>query len=204
MDDRFNTLAGWALGAGIVALGCTLLAGEYYHHEHVEKGGYHVEEAEAGGGGGAAAAAPIDWSKADVAKGEEAFKQCTQCHTINAGGANGQGPNLYGVLGRAKASVAGFGYSDDLKGIGGAWSFEDMDAWIRNPRKVAKGTRMSFGGMADNVKRASLIAYINAQGSNKPLPAAAAAPAAAEAAPAADAAAAATPAAANAAAPAAK
>ncbi len=180
MDDRFNTLAGWALAAGIVALGTTLLAKEYFHHEPVEKGGYHVEEAEAGGGGAAAAAA-IDWATADVAKGEEAFKQCTQCHTINAGGANGQGPNLFGVLGRTKASAAGFAYSDDLKALGGEWTFEALDAWIRAPRKVAKGTKMSFGGMADNVKRASLIAYINAQGSNKPLPVTVATPAAAPA-----------------------
>jgi cytochrome c len=195
MENRFNTIAGWTLAALGTAVGLSLVSGEYFKAEPIEKGGYPVASAEPTGGG-TAAVVPIDWTKADVAKGEETFKQCAACHSIVAGGANGTGPALHGVLGRAKGSVAGFTYSDGLKAKGGAWTFEDLDAWLLNPRKYVEGTKMTYAGIADNDKRASVIAYLNSQGANLPLPANA--PAAAPA----DAAAAAAPAAANAAAPA--
>jgi cytochrome c len=198
MADNFNTIAGWALAAGIVALGSTLVASEFFHHEPVEKSGYAV--ADAGGAGDApAGAAPIDWSKVDAAKGAETFSQCKACHSIEAGGANGTGPNIHGMLGKAKAGVAGFGYSDALKAKGGSWTFEDMDSWLKSPRKFVDGTKMTYAGLSDPEKRGNLIAYLNTQGSNLPLPAGpAAAPEAA-----AEASAAAAPVA-NAAAPAAK
>ena len=34
------------------------------------------------------------------------------------------GPPLYGVVGRAKGSVAGFAYSDGMKAKGGTWTYE--------------------------------------------------------------------------------
>jgi cytochrome c len=185
MGDRFNTIAGWVLAAAMAAVGFTLVSGEYFKSEPVEKGGYPVASAEPSGGG-TAVVTPIDWTKADVAKGEETFKQCAACHSIVAGGANGTGPALHGVLGRAKGSVAGFAYSDGLKAKGGNWTFEDLDAWLHSPRKYVEGTKMTYAGIPDNDKRASVIAYLNSQGSNLPLPANA--PAAAPAAPAADAA----------------
>lgn len=169
MEDRFNTISGWALGAGIAALGLYLLSAEYFHHEPVE-GGYVVASAE-GAGDSAAAVAPIDWTKADVAKGAEVFKQCQACHNVTAGGANGTGPALHGIVGKPKAAVAGFAYSDALKGKGGSWTFEDMDAWLLSPRKFAAGTKMTYAGLSDNDKRASVIAYLNSMGSNLPLPA---------------------------------
>lgn len=180
MDDRFNTIAGWALGAGIVALGSALLTGEIYKQHPVHEGGYPVAEAEGSGGGGAAAAKPIDWAATDVAKGAEMFKQCAACHTNTQGGANGTGPNLYGILGHPKAGHAGFAYSDALKAKGGTWTFEDMDKWLLSPRKYADGTKMTYAGIGDPVKRGNVIAYLNSLGSNQPLPANA--PVAAEAA----------------------
>ena len=179
MSDNFNTIAGWTLAAGIVALGSSLVVGQMFHHEPVTKDGYEIAGAEGGDAGGGGDK-PIDWTKADPAKGEKVFAQCKACHTIEAGGANGTGPNLHGILGKAKAAVGGYTqYSDALKGKGGSWSFEDMDAWLKSPKKFADGTKMTFAGISNAEKRADLIAYINAQGSNLPLPANAA-PAAAE------------------------
>jgi cytochrome c len=171
MEDRFNTIAGWALGAGIVALGGALLSSEIFKHHPVEKGGYAVAEAETSGGGGAAAPKPIDWATADVTKGEEIFKQCIACHSIDQGGANGTGPNLWGTMGMKKAFHAGYTYSDALKTKAGTWTFETMDAWLLSPKKYAPGTKMTYAGISDPVKRASVIAYINSKGSNLPLPA---------------------------------
>lgn len=181
MDDRFNTIAGWALAGGVAALGLSIASGMIFHSERPEKMGYAIEGVEAAGeGGGAAAAEPIAvrLAAADPAKGAEGFKQCTACHTINQGGASGIGPNLYAVVGKPHGHVAGFAYSDALKAVPGNWTFEALDAWLASPRKYAPGTKMTFAGIADPQARANVIAYLNSQGSNLPLPAAPAAGAA--------------------------
>jgi cytochrome c len=196
MDDRSNTIAGWVLAGGIAALGFTIASGMYFHGEAPEAGkqGYAIQGVESGEGGGAAAV-PIATllATADAAKGEAVFKKCTACHTIAQGGANGIGPNLWAALGKPHGHVAGFAYSDALKGVPGNWDWEGMDKWLANPKKYAPGTKMTFAGLGNPEERANLLVYLNAQGSNLPLPAAPAADAApaavaAAAAPAADAA----------------
>ncbi len=172
MDDGSNTLAGWTLFGGIIALGATIVTGEYFHHEAVEKGGYEVADSAPTEGGGAVAAKPTDFSKGDATKGAEVFKKCASCHTITPGGANGQGPNLHGVMGRAKASVAGFAYSADLTKLGGAWDWDSLDHWLLSPKKMAAATKMSFAGLSKPEDRADLIVYLNSQGGGKPIPAA--------------------------------
>ena len=186
MDDRSNTIAGWVLAGGIVALGLSIVSGMYFHAEAPEKEGFAVA-AEAGGEAGGAAAVPIATllATADIAKGEAAFKKCAACHTIAPGGANGIGPNLWASMGKPHGHVAGFSYSDALKSVPGNWDFEGMDKWLANPKKYAPGTKMTFAGLGNPEERANLIAYLNAQGSNLPLPPP---PAADAAAPAADAA----------------
>jgi len=203
MDDRSNTIAGWVLAGGIVALGLSIVSGMYFHGEAPEKEGFAVA-AEAGGEAGGAAAVPIATllASADVAKGEAVFKKCAACHTIAQGGPNGIGPNLWAALGKPHGHVAGFSYSDALKSVPGNWDFEGMDKWLANPKKYAPGTKMTFAGLGNPEERANLIAYLNAQGSNLPLPTPPAADAAAPAADAATVEAAAAPAA-DAAAPAA-
>ena len=186
MDDRSNTIAGWVLAGGIVALGLSIVSGMYFHAEAPEKEGFAVA-AEAGGEAGGAAAVPIATllATADIAKGEAAFKKCAACHTIAQGGPNGIGPNLWASMGKPHGHVAGFSYSDALKNVPGNWDFEGMDKWLANPKKYAPGTKMTFAGLGNPEERANLIAYLNAQGSNLPLPPP---PAADAAAPAADAA----------------
>lgn len=184
MNDRFNTVAGWALAGGIAALGLSIVSGMVFHSERPEKMGYAIEGVEtAGEGGGAGAVEPIAnrLAVADVAKGEQMFKQCTACHTINQGGASGIGPNLYASVGKAHGHVPGFAYSDALKSVPGNWTFDALDAWLTSPRKYAPGTKMTFAGIANPQDRANLIAYLNTQGSNLPLPAAEAPAADAEA-----------------------
>lgn len=189
MDDRSNTIAGWVLAGGIVALGLSIASGMYFKGEAPEKEGFAVV-AEAVGEAGGAAAVPIATllATADVAKGEAVFKKCTACHTIAQGGPNGIGPNLWAAMGKPHGHVAGFAYSDALKSIPGNWDWEGMDKWLANPKKYAPGTKMTFAGLGNPEERANLILYLNSQGSNLPLPAppaadaAAAAPAAADAA----------------------
>ena len=173
MDDRTNTIAGWVLAACAGALGLSIASGMYFHAERPEKMGYPIEGVVEEGAGGGAAEVPIATllAAADPAKGAEVFKKCAACHTINAGGPNGIGPNLHGTLGKGVAAGQ-FAYSDALKAVGGNWDFDKMNAWLTSPRKFAPGTKMTFAGLGDPKERADVIAYLNAQGSNLPLPAA--------------------------------
>jgi cytochrome c len=199
MDNRTNTIAGWVLGACGVALGLSIVGGMVFQPHHLEKMGYPIEGVAEEGAEGGAAAVPIAslMATADPAKGAEVFKKCAACHTINQGGPNGVGPNLYATLGEGIAQgKGGFAFSDALKAKGGKWDFDAMNAWLTSPRAFASGTKMTFAGLGNPQDRANVIAYLNQQGSNLPLPAAPAAGAAAAPAEGADANAAA-PAAAN-------
>jgi cytochrome c len=178
MDDRTNTIAGWVLAACAGALGLSIVSGMYFKPHHPEKEGFPLESADGPDTGGAAAEVPIATllASADAAKGAEVFKKCAACHTINQGGANGIGPNLWGTMGEPIGQgKGGFAFSDALKGVGGTWDFDKMSAWLANPRKFAAGTKMTFAGLSNPQDRANLLVYLNSQGSNLPLPAAPAA-----------------------------
>ena len=175
MDDRTNTISMMVLGATIVALGTTIVFGEVFSAERPEKMGYPIEGVvEEGEGGAAEAEKPIAFylASADVAKGENVFKKCTACHSIEAGGAAGIGPNIHGIMGQPIAKRAGFAYSGALSGKGGAWDWDAMNAWLLAPKKFASGTKMTFAGLSSPEDRANVLAYLNAQGSNLPIPAA--------------------------------
>ncbi len=111
-------------------------------------------------------------ANADVAKGEKTFKKCTACHSINEGGANKVGPNLFGVLDSDIAGHDGFSYSADLAAIEGNWTYDALDAFLTKPKDFAAGTKMSFAGIKKDTDRASLILYLRSQGdAEAPLPA---------------------------------
>jgi cytochrome c len=183
MDDRFNTIAGWALFSGIVGWGLSSVSAHYFEADKThrpEKMGYEIEGVASSAGGGAKEVPIAELlAKADPAKGQATFAKCTSCHTINQGGANGIGPNLYGVVGDHVAEGrGGFAFSDALKAKGGTWSFDSLNQWLTSPKAYANGTKMTFAGLGNAEDRANLIAWLNTQGSNLPLPAA---PAAADA-----------------------
>ena len=184
MDNRTNTIAGWVLGAGIVALGASIVTAEMFHAERPEKMGYPIEGVEPDPVDGPAEQ-PIAalLASADPAKGDAVFKKCTACHTIDKGGSQGTGPNLWGSVGAPLARVPGYAYSPALKEKGGNWGWEELNQWLKSPRDFAPGTKMTFAGIGKAEDRANLIAYMNTK-SDSPLPLPAA-PAAAPANPAA-------------------
>jgi cytochrome c len=98
-----------------------------------------------------------------AAMGEQIFKRCMACHTIDKGGSNGIGPNLHGVVGRAVASHEGFSYSGAMKAKGGVWDDAALDHFLTAPMKALPGTRMAFAGIADAADRKALILYLKAQ-----------------------------------------
>ena len=163
MKDSNNTVAGWVLFAGIVALGGSLVAGEVFKSERPEKLGYPIEGVEAEAGAGAEAEKPIAFylASADAAKGADVFKKCQACHTLDQGAANGLGPNLYHVLGEGVAQGRGFPWSSALSGHGGKWDWETLSSWLANPKKFAPGTKMTFAGLSNPEDRANVMAYLN-------------------------------------------
>ena len=169
--SQFNTIAGWSLAGGIVALGSSIVIGEIFHSERPETMGYVVEGVvEHGDEEEAEMTMAAAFPSVTVEQGESVFRRCASCHTINQGGADGIGPNLYGRVGADIASAPGFNYSGALSDVEGNWNFDNLSDWIANPRSFAQGTTMSFAGLSDPLDRAALILYLNANGSNMPLP----------------------------------
>lgn len=101
------------------------------------------------------------FAAADAAAGEKVFGKCKACHKMD--GSDGTGPHLNGVVNRAKASAAGFGYSDALLAMAAdAWTPENLDAFLTNPKGYMPGTKMSFAGLPKVEDRANLIKYLEA------------------------------------------
>lgn len=111
----------------------------------------------------AAPAAPAAAVVPTAAMGEQTFKRCVACHTIDAGGKNGIGPNLHGVVGRALAAVPGFAYSPAIKAKGGVWDDSTLDAFLKSPLRAIPGNRMAFAGIPDDAERQALILYLAEQ-----------------------------------------
>ena len=103
--------------------------------------------------------------------GRRVFNQCRACHIIENNGRNGVGPNLYAIVGAKHAHADGFNYSGALRGMADKpWTYEELNAWLANPRAYAPGNRMSYGGMANAAQRADLIAYLRSISPNAPAP----------------------------------
>jgi predicted metalloprotease len=110
-------------------------------------------------------------AKADITRGENAAKRCQACHTFTKGGRNLVGPNLWGVVGRPKASEPGFNYSAALKAKGGNWTIDDLNQFITNSRGYVPGTTETFAGISGESERADLLVYLNSLSDNPaPLP----------------------------------
>ena len=178
-DLKWNKIFGAGLGTVFAILVVQQVSGMVYKTEAPEKMGYFVDAPEEAAGGAEEVVLPPDWGTilptADIAAGEAAFARCQACHTIAAGGANGVGPNLNGVVGRAVAGHAGFAYSDAMKGhtaVDATWSLDALDHFITAPARYIPGTKMSFAGLRDTQTRVNLIAYLRSQGSaGFPIPA---------------------------------
>ena len=98
-----------------------------------------------------------------AAMGEQIFRRCIACHTIDKGGRNGIGPNLHGIAGSAVAAVPGFSYSGAMKAKGGVWDDAALDAYLAAPMKALPGTRMAFAGVIDAADRQALILYLKSR-----------------------------------------
>jgi cytochrome c len=172
MDGRFNTIAGWVLGAGIVFLGATLVTEELFKAERPEHMGYPIAGVVEEGAGTAAAEPPIAHflQTADATRGEAVFRKCGACHNANQGGPNQLGPNLWSTAGNTIAHHTDFSYSDALRSHGGTWDWESLSHWLKSPRTFAPGTKMTFAGLSDPQERADVMLFLNQHGGTLQIP----------------------------------
>ncbi|MEX2647530.1 MAG: cytochrome c family protein [Alphaproteobacteria bacterium] len=169
---EFNKVAGAVLGSALILLALSRIGDVLYPMPGAERHGedaervlhYAVEVAETSTGGATEAAAEeplgVRLAAGDAAKGEKVAKKCAACHTFEADGANKVGPNLHNIVGANRAHAADFAYSAAITGLGGAWTYEELDAFLANPKQYAKGTKMTFAGVKDPQDRADLLLYL--------------------------------------------
>lgn len=136
---------------------------------HLAYGG----EVDFGGDAGPAEAEPVAdlgtlLANASASAGERRAALCKSCHTFDEGGANGTGPNLWGIVGREVAGHAGFNYTNALKEAGGVWTYERLDHFLENSQDYIPGTAM-VQRFAKPEQRADILAYLGTL-SNDPVP----------------------------------
>lgn len=182
MGDLFwNKVAGAVLAIGLLILGLQTLAHELLHAEQLETFAYPVDLAATET---AAPAEPEDTgppdfgallASADIGAGERVARRCASCHSFDAGGRNGTGPALYGVIGRDVAAMDGFRYSAAMVEYaegGTEWMYQNMYNYLENPGGYVDGTAMSFAGLRNQEDRINIIAYMRSQDdAPEPLPA---------------------------------
>ncbi len=180
MDSfEVNKVAGGVLGTLLATMGLGLFAGWLYSPGEPAKPGYDLPmaAAETAGTGDSKTAAPakplpVLLASASVEKGASLAKACGACHNFEKGAAAKVGPPLWGVLGRPVGSVQGFNYSEAIKGKGGDWTLDKINAFITSPKGYAPGTKMTYAGEDDPQKRADILDYIHTlSDSPQPLPA---------------------------------
>jgi len=179
-DLGFNKIAGAVLATGLAIIGLRELSNAIYTTPQAAKPGYAIQVAETAEGGAAAEAAdvPPDWGTvlptANVQAGEEQSKKCASCHTFTNGGANGTGPNNWGVVGRKPGGHPGFAYSSAMTDFGAkhpAWNYDELYDFLKAPQSYVSGTKMTFVGIKKPEDRINLIAWLRMQAdSPAPIP----------------------------------
>lgn len=172
---ELNKILGAVLFTCLCILSLNITADAIFSPVKPEKPGYAIAVPEKPGAGPAAPAEPAKpiaelLASASVEKGQAAARVCVACHTFEKGGPNKVGPNLWGIVGAKHGHIAGFDYSAPMKAKSGEeWSFEALNAFLKNPKAAVPGTKMAFAGISRDSQRADLINYLRTLADN-PLP----------------------------------
>lgn len=183
---EFNKIFAAILVAGIVAMLSGFFADNIVNSEELKENAYPIEVADTGssvpGSSVSDSSAPPLEKKAepilallataDIERGQKMSKACGACHSFDQGGSNGLGPNLWGIVGQTKQSVAGYSYSGTLNTDGtNSWTYEELNKFLWKPKKYAPGTKMNYAGLKKPSDRAALIAWLRTlSGSQAALP----------------------------------
>ena len=174
---EWNKVIGAVLGTVMFIFVVRLVAEKVYEPETPAKPGYIVEGVVENPTGGPAAA-PVEeptpdfgtvLASADAAAGKTVSTRCEQCHDISKGGPNKIGPELWGVIGRARATNPGFSYSSAMMADHNPWTFALLFKYLKSPASMVPGTKMSFAGLRSADDRINLLAYLRTASDN-PVP----------------------------------
>ncbi len=102
----------------------------------------------------------LAFADGDPAKGKKVFNKCKACHTVESGGKDKIGPNLFGIVGKAAGVKEGYKYSSAMVESGLTWDVETLDKYLTKPKKLVKKTKMSFAGLKKEKDRKNIIAYL--------------------------------------------
>jgi cytochrome c len=149
--------------AFLVAIFAVLVADLLYQPKNIVKRGFEIEVAVDGKVVEKKEVKPVDLASlmkiADFDRGAKISKKCATCHSFGKGEAAKVGPNLFGVVGRKKASTT-FAYSEAMKAKGGAWDYESLNQFITKPKDFLPGTKMGFAGLKKPQERADVILFL--------------------------------------------
>ncbi len=100
-----------------------------------------------------------------AADGKKVFKKCQACHDKKFV-KNRVGPNLKGIVGKPAGAVEGFKYSKAMKKAaadGLVWTDENLDKFLKKPKKFMKKTKMSFAGLKKEDRRKAVIEFLKSK-----------------------------------------
>lgn len=166
---EYNKIAGAVLSALLVIFGGRAVRDIAWQKPKPERPGWALPVTETEPGAKAAPpAGPFNPSqviallaKADPSSGQDVFKRCLSYHTSERGGPNRVGPNLWGIVGRPKAAVPAFSYSDAMKNQPGSWTYEELAKYLHDRKSDVPGNKMAFAGIKDDAELADLLAYLH-------------------------------------------
>ena len=168
---KWNKIAGAILGSLILVLAIRFGMETLFEVERPAKEAYHVEgvvvKATDGGTNTVAEEAIPDFGTvlptADANAGKAVSARCEQCHDISKGGPNKIGPELWDIIGRPRATAAGFSFSSAMMADHSAWTYESLFKYLKSPQATVPGTKMSFAGLRSTTDRINLLAFLRTQ-----------------------------------------
>jgi cytochrome c len=181
MDSfEMNKILGAILGCCLIVVALNIASGAIFAPEKPAKPGFTIAVPKQETPGAQQPQQPAEvplaqlLANADSKRGEQTAQVCQACHSFEKGGPTKIGPNLWGIVGRMRASIAGFDYSNGMKSKGGTWTLEDLNTFLTSPSSFVPGTKMTFAGIPQGGRRADVLAYLNTLSDNPaPLPKAA-------------------------------